>query len=423
MKIAVLGSGGREHALAWKLAQSPHTDKLYVIPGNGGTENNLPLSLTDFPALKKELDQLRVDLVVVGPENPLTEGIVDFFRDSGIRVFGPDQQAARLEGSKLYAKQFMRKYGVSTADFREFGPGHDSLTELKKTISDFGEEVVIKYDGLAAGKGVFVCNNMPEVEENLADMFRNFGRDCRFLLEKKLKGSELSILGFTDGHDIRLLLPSQDHKQLLDGDAGPNTGGMGAFCPVPFCDEKMITEIRKKIIEPTMQGIRTEKFNYTGVLYFGLMITAEGPFLLEYNVRLGDPETEVVLPALQSDLVELIEACFHNELSGFPLEFVPGYFLDVVLTAGGYPGPYEKGLEIYGLNDLDEDIMVFHAGTKKANGHLVTNGGRILNIVARGNSLEDAIRKVYSNCERIVFKNAYYRRDIGKRVNRIPTIQ
>lgn len=415
----MLGSGGREHALAWKLSRSPYAEKVYAIPGNGGTENNLPLALTDFLALKKELGQLGVDLVVVGPENPLTEGIVDFFRDSGIRIFGPDQQAARLEGSKLYAKQFMKKYGVATADFREFGPGHDSLTELKKTITEFGEEVVIKYDGLAAGKGVFVCSNMSEVEENLADLFRNFGRDCRFLLEKRLKGSELSLLGFTDGYDIRLLLPSQDHKQLLDGDAGPNTGGMGAFCPVQFCDEKMMSEITKKIIEPTMQGIRAEKFNYTGVLYFGLMITAEGPFLLEYNVRLGDPETEVLLPSLQSDLVELIEACFHHELSGFPLEFVPGCFLDVVMTAGGYPGPYEKGLEIYGLPDLDDDIMVFHAGTKTEKDRLITNGGRVLNIVGRGNTLEEAIRKVYRNCDRIVFKNAYYRRDIGKRDNRI----
>ena len=409
MKIAVIGSGGREHAIAWKLNQSELAEKVFVIPGNGGTENNVPIDVNDFDGIKNFCESNDVELVVVGPEVPLVNGIIDFFKDSCIKAFGPDKVAAQLEGSKIFAKKFMKKYGVATGDFEEF----TEINSASKFIVEKGGNCVIKYDGLAAGKGVYVCSSILEAEDALSDVKQKYGEEVNFLIEEKLVGSELSILAFTDGENYQLLLPSQDHKQLLDGDKGPNTGGMGAFCPVPFCDSQMLNEIQKKIIEPTMSGIRVEGFNFKGVVYFGLMITKEGPKLLEYNVRLGDPESEVVLHAFKGDLLKLILSCFDSSLENFKMEFNNGYFVDVVLVSGGYPKKYKKGIPICGLEKQIE--LVFHAGTKKEGDKFLTSGGRVLNVVARGETLDDAIKKVYEKCNLFYFDGMFFRKDIGRR--------
>ena len=411
MNIAVIGSGGREHATAWKLNQSKLAEKVFVIPGNGGTENNVPINVNDFEEIKKFCESEKIELIIVGPEDPLVNGMVDYFLDTSIKVFGPDKKAAQLEGSKIFAKKFMKKYGVATGDYEEF----NNMNSAIKFIEKIKGHCVIKYDGLAAGKGVYVCSSCREAEEALIELKEKYGEEVQLLIEEKLIGSELSILAFTDGKNYQILLPSQDHKQLLDGDKGPNTGGMGAFCPVPFCDSQMLNEIQKKIIEPTMKGIKAEGFNFKGVVYFGLMITKEGPKLLEYNVRLGDPESEVVLPAFKGDLLELILSCFDGSLQDFKMEFNDGYFVDVVLTSGGYPKAYKKGIEICGLEKPKE--LVFHAGTKKEGVKFLTNGGRVLNIVAQGETLEDAIDNAYDKVNGFYFDDMFFRKDIGRREN------
>jgi len=414
MKIAVIGSGGREHAIAWKLDQSNLVEKVYVFPGNGGTPNNVSIKVDDFKGIREFSEKEKIGLIFVGPEDPLANGIVNYFNDSPIKIFGPDKAGAKLEGSKVFAKYFMNKYGVATADYFEYNTIDDEEMILKRA-EEMDGSCVIKFDGLAAGKGVFVCSDMNEVERSLIELKTNFGEDSNIILEEKLEGSELSILAFTDGNNYQLLLPSQDHKQLLENDKGPNTGGMGAFCPVPFYTNALKAVIEKDIIRPTLTGIQKERMDYKGVIYFGLMITKEGPKLLEYNVRLGDPETEVVLPAMKSDLTELVLSCFDGNLSNYKMEFHKDFFIDVVLVSGGYPGKYAKGLPISGLEDLPDDVLIFHAGTKAENGNILTNGGRVINVVARGESLESTIKKVYKECDKIDFQNRFYRKDIGKR--------
>ncbi|MCK4655009.1 MAG: phosphoribosylamine--glycine ligase [Candidatus Cloacimonetes bacterium] len=411
MKIAVIGSGGREHAIAWKLNQSNLAEKVFVIPGNGGTEKNISIDVNDFTEIKKFCESNDIELIVVGPEVPLVDGIVDFFKDSSIIVFGPDKVAAQLEGSKIFAKRFMKKYRVATGNFEEF----TEINSASKFIVEKGGNCVIKYDGLAAGKGVYVCSSIDEAKKALSDLKQKYGEEFNFLIEEKLVGSELSILGFTDGKNIKLLQPSQDHKQLLDGDKGPNTGGMGAFCPVPFCDSQMLNKIQKKIVEPTMKGIKAEGFNFKGVVYFGLMMTKDGPKVLEYNVRLGDPESEVVLPAFKGDFLKLILSCFDGTLKDFQMEFNNGYFVDVVLTSGGYPKAYKKDIPICGLDEAKE--LVFHAGTKKEADKFLTNGGRVLNIVAHGETLDNAIENAYEKVNGFYFDDMFFRKDIGRREN------
>ncbi len=411
MKIAVVGSGGREHAIAWKLAQTNNPEDIFVLPGNGGTQNNVALNPTDFEGLKKFCQEKSIELIFVGPEDPLAKGIVDFFADTDIKVFGPDKKAARLEGSKIWAKRFMSKYGVATADFWMLEEGDD----IEQIIEETSGDIVVKYDGLAAGKGVFVNSSKNDAYLALETVRDRYGETAPFLLEEKLMGKELSVIGFTDGKDYKLLLPSQDHKPVFDGDKGPNTGGMGAYCPVPFCDAALMEQIKKDVVEPTLAGIRAEGMNYKGVIYFGLMITDEGPRLLEYNVRFGDPETEVILPALKTDLLDLVLACFDGSLTKVPVEFNPGYFVDVVLTSGGYPGHYVKGNKITGINKVDNDILVFHAGTKWEKNELLTSGGRVLNVVGQGSDLPSAIEKAYQACEKIHFQGIFYRHDIGKK--------
>ncbi len=409
MKIAVLGSGGREHAIFRKLSMETNPDDIYAIPGNGGIKNCVKIDPLDFRAIKSFCTENQIRLIIVGPEAPLANGIVDFFKGSDIMVFGPDRDAAQLEASKIRAKRFMKTYIVATADFVEFpdGEGFESFVDA------WQGDLVVKFDGLAAGKGVYVCSSVAESRRSIEHLKANYGKAAPFLIERKLTGREISIIGFTDGRDIQLFLPSQDHKPVYDGDRGPNTGGMGAYCPVPFCNQALLDDIKKEIIDPTLRGIREEKLNYRGAIYFGLMITAQGPKLLEYNVRLGDPETEVILPALKSSLLQLILSCLNGTLQDTPLEFNDGYFVDVVMASGGYPGNYETGFEIQGLAELHADAMVFHAGTREMDGKIVTSGGRVLNIVAKAGELKDAIKAVYAEVGKIYFKNMYYRKDIG----------
>ncbi|MEA2095780.1 MAG: phosphoribosylamine--glycine ligase [Candidatus Cloacimonadota bacterium] len=418
MNIAVIGSGGREHAIAWKLSQSKLADKVFVLPGNGGTENNVDIDVTDFEQILNFCRHNTVELIFVGPEDPLTNGIVDYFTDTPVKVFGPDKAGAQLEGSKIYAKKFMQKYGVTTGAYQDFGGvKNDCCQQLtifpKDTIEKMNGNCVIKFDGLAAGKGVFVCSSQDETHTALDEIHSKYGEEASYLIEERLEGDELSILAFTDGNDYQLLLPSQDHKQLLEGDKGPNTGGMGAFCPVPFYTDELKKQIEKDIIIPTMDGIKAEGFNYKGVVYFGLMITETGPKLLEYNVRLGDPETEVVLPAMKSDMVELLLSCFNGTLKDYEMEFNVGFFVDVVLVSGGYPAEYKKGIPICGIKDDQE--LIFHAGTKKVDDKIVTSGGRVLNVVAHGNNLEEAINKAYEHVNDFYFEDMFYRKDIGRR--------
>lgn len=410
-KIAILGSGGREHALAWKLALDVGKENIYVIPGNGGTPNNRHIDLLDFNAVKAFCESEEIDWLVVGPEDPLAQGIYDYFKGSSVKVFGPSKTATQLEASKIYSKQFMKKYGVATA--RCLYSTEDEYPE--SFIQSLKGQVVVKYDGLAAGKGVTVCDSETDAIEAIAALKKKYGKDAPYLLEERLNGREMSIIGITDGKTIRLLLPSQDHKQALEGDKGPNTGGMGAYCPVPWYTAAMAEAVQKKIIEPTMEGIRKEGFDYKGVIYFGIMMTEDGPKVLEYNVRFGDPETEVILPALKSSLAGLIEGALTGCLEAVHPEFSEETFIDVVLASGGYPGSYQKGYEITGIDNLSSETLLFHAGTKRERNKLVTSGGRVLNVVARGSDLEEAIEKVYPETEKIHFRDKYLRRDIGCR--------
>jgi phosphoribosylamine--glycine ligase len=411
MKIAIIGSGGREHALAWKLSESVGKENIFCLPGNGGTWNNVPVDVMDFSAIADFVGREGIELIVVGPENPLAAGITDFFADSAVRVFGPGKQAARLEGSKIWAKRFMKKYGVATADFWMVENGDD----IEQVIEGLEGQVVIKYDGLAAGKGVFVCDSVKEAYAALDELKHRYGATAPFFIEQKFRGQELSIIGFTDGKTFKLLQPSQDHKPAFDGDKGPNTGGMGAYCPVPVCTDDVLRRIQTEIVEPTLKGIAAEKLDYHGVLYFGLMLTEQGPKLLEYNVRFGDPETEVILPALQTDLLSLIQASLDETLETVSVSFNQGFFVDVVLASGGYPGSYEKGKEITGLENVGDDILVFHAGTKRVGDKLVTSGGRVLNVVAQAPTLAEAIDRVYREVPKIHFDGMFFRKDIGKK--------
>lgn len=414
-KIAIIGSGGREHALAWKFAKELHQNNVYTLPGNAGIPNSHPIDINDFEAIEAFCQAHDIYFIFVGPEAPLANGIVNFFQESksGIKALGPGKVAAQLESSKIFSKKFMEKHAVATSPFQAF----ERISDAQPLIVKKEGNLVIKYDGLAGGKGVYVCNTVTEANEALEELRANYGEDCPFLIEDKIVGDEISIIGFVDSQGIQLLLPSQDHKQLNDGDKGPNTGGMGAFCPVPFWTEELKQLVQNTIVQPTFDGIQAENMYYKGVIYFGIMIGVDGPQLLEYNVRFGDPETEVLLPSLKTNLYSIVQACFSNSLALLPFEFNEGYFVDIVQVSGGYPKAYPRGYVIEGLDDVDEDTLVFHAGTALKNGKLVTNGGRVLNIVCQGNTLEEAIQKAYQDCAKITFKDQYYRKDIGQRKN------
>lgn len=412
MKIAVIGSGGREHAIAWKLAETIGWDQISVIPGNAGIPRSIPVPLDDFAQLEAFCIQEQIELIVVGPELPLSQGIVDYFRKTKIQILGPTQASARLEGSKIFAKEFMRRHGVATSDFKVF----DHVDAARPYIHSKNGDCVIKYDGLAAGKGVFVCNNLQEADLALAEFKATYGEKANFIVEDKIVGDEISIIGLTDGKTMRLLPPAQDHKQVFDNDLGPNTGGMGAFCPAPFFNDKLAEEIDRLIIQPTLRGIQKENLDYKGFLYFGVMMDEKGPKLLEYNARLGDPETEVLLPALDANLVDAILATLNGSLQQVHWNWQPGYFVDVVLTSGGYPKSFSKGFAIKGLEDVDTDTLLFYAGVKSNGNELLTDGGRVINVVCAGASLDEAIENAYRNCNKICFEQMHYRKDIGKRI-------
>lgn len=408
MKIALIGSGAREHAIAWKLAEHHDSDAIYCLPGNGGIANSVKIDVKDHAALKAFFKEKEIEVVIVGPEEPLADGLVDELEGLGMHVFGPKKQAAILESSKIKAKQFMLRNQVATAPFWVF----ECMNDAERIIEDLNGQLVIKYDGLAAGKGVSVCDSIAEAHAALDSLRARYGEKSAFIIEKKLKGPEVSIVAITDGKTVRLLPASRDHKRALDDDKGPNTGGMGAICPV----EVDIESINKAIIQPTIKGLESEGIPYCGFLYFGVMMTKEGPKLLEYNVRLGDPEAEVILPILKTDLLELVLAACKGCLEETKMELNSGVCVGVSLASEGYPGRYSVGYDIHGLEDLNSDTILFHAGTRQVKERLVTYGGRVLNVVCHGATQDEAAAKVYAECEKISFKGVTYRKDIGRQL-------
>ena len=418
--LLLLGSGGREHALAEKLTLDGAT--VLVLPGNAGIPNSHPeIDPLDFEAVKAFAQAHEARLIVVGPEAPLAAGITDFFAGSDIQVFGPTRAAAMLESSKVWSKEFMRHHGVATAQAWAFRS--DNIAEARAKAAELGGHVVVKYDGLAAGKGVYVCSSPAEAEAAFDDLQTNYSGWYSFLVEEKLTGPEISIIGLTDGRVVRLLATSQDHKQLLAGDRGPNTGGMGAYCPVPFADDNVLATIRRDIIDPTLRGLQNKQFEFRGFLYFGIMLTPTGPKLLEYNVRLGDPEAEVLLPALDSSLLALIEGTLNGTLSRQGVVQRPGAFVGVVLASGGYPAPeFPTGFPITGLDNLPIDVRAYHGATRRNEaGELVTNGGRVLVLTAHGIDLADATARAYEACSLVSFQDMYVRPDIAQRPEPILT--
>ncbi|MGC8964172.1 MAG: phosphoribosylamine--glycine ligase [Brevinematia bacterium] len=418
MKVCVIGSGGREHAIAWKVSKSANVDKVYCVPGNGGTstiaENiNLPLK-PPFLDLIDFIKSNNIDLVIVGPETPLVDGIVDFLEKEGIKVFGPNSNASMIEGSKVFAKLLMKKTGIPTADFEVF----DDF-ESAKNFFESHKDWVIKVNGLAAGKGVIVPSNVEEGIYFLEDVFlkKKFGNaGDKVIIEKRLEGYELSIFVVTDGEDVKYIAMAQDHKRAFDGDKGPNTGGMGAYSPVPFVSKDIIDKVMKKISYPIIEGLGNEGILYKGILYCGLMISKDNePYVLEFNCRLGDPEAQVILPLMKTDLYEIAQAVSESLLRKINLEMYEKFATTVVIASRGYPGEYEKGKIIEGDLSEREDSIVFHAGTLMSEGKFITNGGRVLNVVGIGNSLRESISKAYERVEKINFEGMFYRKDIGSK--------
>jgi phosphoribosylamine--glycine ligase len=423
MKVLLIGSGGREHALAWKLAQSPRLTALFVAPGNAGTARlsgssaqvaNIPIRADDTTALVDFARREGIHLAVVGPEAPLADGLADAIRAVGIPVFGPSQAAAQIEASKVFAKQFMARHHIPTGRFAAF---HD-LEAARKHLSEIDYPVVVKASGLAAGKGVIVPENPAETEAALKRVLtdREFGAaGDEVVLEERLSGPEVSLFAFTDGTSVKATIPSQDHKRVFDGDRGPNTGGMGAYAPVPACPPERTEEIVRTILKPAIDGLRAEGRPFIGVLYGGLMLTEDGPKVIEFNCRYGDPETQVILPLLESDLLEISHACATNALAGVDIRWSAGAAATVVIASEGYPGTYPTGLPIQGLEKSVPDTFVFHAGTKEQNGEVVTAGGRVLCATGWGKDLRQAIQSAYAAVEPIHFDGMQYRKDIGRR--------
>jgi len=422
-KVLVIGSGGREHALIWKLAQSPEIDKLYAAPGNPGMAQQaecVNISVDDIDQLLEFARREGIDLTVVGPEAPLMDGIVDKFKAAGLKIFGPSAAAARLEGSKVFTKQLLHKYGIPTARF-EVCENSESAHKAACRYTDQDRPVVLKVDGLAAGKGVVVTADEKEAAEAIEAMMNQhaFGQaGDRIVVEECLVGEELSVFTLCDGKDFLTLLTAQDHKRVFDNDEGPNTGGMGAYVNPPVYTPELKAIIESEIVAPVIAAMRKEGHPYQGVLYTGLMLTPEGPQVLEFNARFGDPETQVLMPAIKGDLLPLLEACADGTLGDRQVEMEANACVGVVLASGGYPGDYPKGEPIEGLDQLAQDTMIFHAGTAVKDGKLVTNGGRVLAVVCRGQDNAEAIGKVYKEVEKIRFDGMHYRRDIARRALR-----
>lgn len=421
MNILLLGSGGREHALAWKLAQSPQCERLFIAPGNPGTARcgtNLPFAATDFDAIKKSCQENKVDLVVIGPEEPLVKGLVNELKaDPALQhllIIGPDRHAAQLEGSKAFAKAFMQRHQIPTAAYREFTA--ENFEEGIKYILQQQLPVVLKADGLAAGKGVLICATHEEAVAEFEQMIRQakFGAaSSKVVVEAFLSGIELSVFALTDGKDYVLLPEAKDYKRIGEGDTGLNTGGMGAVSPVPFADAAFMQKVISRIVEPTIRGLEQEAFDYKGFVFFGLIKVGEEPFVIEYNCRMGDPETEVVMPRLQNDLVELLVAAAQQKLSGISIAHEPRFATTVMAVSGGYPGDYAKGFVIEGLDAHIPDTILFQAGTALKDGEVVTSGGRVLCATAYGTTVAEALAKSKARLEQVSFEGMYYRKDIG----------
>lgn len=414
MKLLLIGAGGREHAIAWKLAKNEKVDKIYVAPGNGGTalENKCEnIDITDIDELVSFAKENDIYLTVVGPEEPLINGIVDKFKKASLKIFGPEQKAAMLEGSKSFSKEFMQKYGVKTAGYKEF---YDHLKALEY-LNQSEYPLVVKADGLAAGKGVSICFTKKEAEDAIYsfmvdDIFNGAGK--KIIIEDFLEGVEASIISIVDGNTILPFISAKDHKQIFDGGKGPNTGGMGVIAPNPFVTEEVLKDFNDNILIPTLTGIKEERFDYRGIIFFGIMITKKGVELLEYNVRMGDPETQSLLSLMESDLLDLIEASLENRLERFPIEWTNGTCVNVVLASKGYPGDYEKGKII----TINEEVKnnVFVAGGKIQDGDLVTSGGRVLSVVGIAETPELAKKEAYNKIQSVKFERMYYRNDIGE---------
>lgn len=422
-RILVIGSGGREHALVWKLAQSPEVDKIYAAPGNPGMADLaecINIAVTDIDALLDFAKTQVIDLTVVGPEAPLTLGVVDRFQAEGMKIFGPTAAAARLEGSKVFSKNLFKKYGIPTARFEVF---EDALKakDFARQLTDSGIGAVVKADGLAAGKGVVVAGSFDEAAEAIDSILidKTFGQaGDKVLVEECLQGEELSFFAISDGKNYVSLLAAQDHKRIFDHDEGPNTGGMGAYTNPPLYTEELKQQILREVIIPTINAMQMEGCPYQGVLYAGLMITSEGPKVLEYNARFGDPETQVLMPMIKGDLLPILEAAAQGELGSRTAEINEGACVGVVLASGGYPAAYQKGQAIHGLDQVNEDTIVFQAGTALKDGRLITDGGRVMAVVVRAESISAAIAKVYQEVEKIHFADMHYRHDIGQKALR-----
>lgn len=424
MNILVLGSGGREHTFTYKIAQSEQCKKLYVAPGNAGTSEiaeNIPLSVTDFEAVKQTVLEKDIHMVVVGPEDPLVEGIYDFFQQDSalknVKVIGPSKKGALLEGSKERAKEFMAMYNIPTAAYESFTV--KSVEAGKKFLETLKAPYVLKADGLAAGKGVLILDNLEEAKQELENMLTNekFGEASKtVVIEEFLDGIELSVFVLTDGKNYKILPTAKDYKRIGEGDNGLNTGGMGAISPVPFANEELMQKIEDRIVKPTINGLQQENIEYKGFVFIGLIKVEDNPYVIEYNVRMGDPETEVVLPRIKTDLVALLDKVAEGKLDDVSLEIDERAAATVMTVSGGYPEAYEKGKEITGIENI-KDSIVFHAGTKEENGKVVTNGGRVIAITSFGEDYNKALKKSYQNVEKLHFDKMYYRKDLGKDLN------
>ncbi len=416
MNVLVIGSGAREHAVTWKLSHSPRVNNIFVAPGNAGTgliAENLPIGTNDIEDLMQAVTRKQIDFTVVGPEIPLARGIVDQFLAREMPIFGPVQAAAQIEASKAFSKDFMHKYHIPSAQSRTFS----SHAEATNYINSKNFPVVIKADGLSQGKGVIIASNSNEATEALdrimlGKAFGNAGNSV--IVEEMLTGRELSVFSFSDSRYVSPIVTACDYKRIYDGNRGPNTGGMGSYSPADFYTPELGKLIHSTIMQPVIERLADEGRPYKGVLYGGIMLTDEGPEVLEFNARFGDPETQVILPLLKTDLVDIMSSIYNNHLGQMHIEWSNDFCVGVVMASGGYPGNYKTGCPISGLDDIDDDIMVFHAGTSLDNkGRTITSGGRVLTVVAKDNSMEDARRKVYDNIKRISFKDCYYRKDIA----------
>jgi len=418
MKILMIGSGGREHALIKKLLESPKVEKIYCAPGNGGIAcdaENVNISAMDIEGVVNFSKENKIDLVFVAPDDPLAAGMVDALEAEGIRAFGPKKAAAEIEASKVFSKNLMKKYGIPTADYQVFDNSKDAIDYV---VNNNMAPVVVKADGLALGKGVLICQTVEDAKAAIHSIMddKKFGESgSRVVIEEFLTGPEVSVLSFTDGKCVKPMVSSKDHKRALDGDKGLNTGGMGTISPNPYYTDEMAEICRKTIFEPTIEAMNKEGRTFKGCLYFGLMLTPKGPKVIEYNARFGDPETQVVLPRLETDLVDICEAVIDGTLGDLDIKWKKGAAACVVMASGGYPESYKKGIEMSGLDEKGgvEGAIVYHAGTKLENGKFYTNGGRVLGVTAVDDTLEGALKKAYDAVEKISFEGAHYRKDIG----------